>query len=131
MSKRNPTNTNLVALERVAKQFEHWRATRASRREPIPRTLLDQARALREHYPVTLILTSLCLNSATLKPRTLPKRAPKQVKTTAFVEVVPAPPVRPVTARVHRGDRWVLEIEFDQTDPQTLGRIIGAFTQGA
>jgi len=55
-----------LTLEQVATQFTHWRRTR-TKRGRTPQDLIDQAVALRTHYPVSQIIQTLGLNHADYK----------------------------------------------------------------
>jgi hypothetical protein len=56
-------------LESVQYQFETWRATRKSLREPIPEHLWDAASKLQKEYPISRISKVLRLNHTDLKNR--------------------------------------------------------------
>ena len=55
-----------LTLEQVAAQFAYWRRTR-TKRGRTPQDLIDQAVALRTHYPVSQIIQTLGLNHADYK----------------------------------------------------------------
>ena len=54
-------------LDQLAGQFEHWRQTRANRRDRIPQPLWDQAVALARVLPRTRVAQHLRLSSNDLK----------------------------------------------------------------
>jgi hypothetical protein len=74
----------------VVNQFERWRQTRISRREPIPEQLWQAAVQLAGRYSINKISKALRLNYTDLKNhvhgRTC-KKAIKPVQSTAFIEL--------------------------------------------
>lgn len=54
-------------LNEVAKRFEHWRATRVSKREPIPQPLWDEAARLSQRVPISWVAKTLRLSAGELK----------------------------------------------------------------
>jgi len=61
-----PIRENNSTLESVAKQFEHWRASR-QKRDRIPRHLWQAAAELCTDYPTTQVCRCLRLSFADLK----------------------------------------------------------------
>lgn len=77
-------------LESVRYQFEKWRETRKSPREPIPENLWEAAAALQDRYPISHIAKALRLNHTDLKSRIYEEKSSCQMKKTAssfFVEL--------------------------------------------
>ena len=101
-------------LDQLAGQFEHWRQTRANRRDRIPKELWDQAVALARVLPYSRVAHHLRLSSADLKDQMAGQREPNAAPPTApgFVEV-PPPPVQ--TQGVGS-----LEVELHRTDGARL-----------
>ncbi len=58
-------------LAKLQARFEHWRNTRTTR-SPIPKDLLQAARALLDHYSVSMVCRVCRLHPASLHKRTKP-----------------------------------------------------------
>ena len=58
---------NYQTLETVELAFQEWRATRPHKATKTPHSLRQQAVALIPHYPMSLILKKLDINSGALK----------------------------------------------------------------
>jgi len=58
-------------LAKLQARFEHWRNTRKTR-SPIPKDLLQAARALLDHYSVSLVCRVCRLHPASLHKRATP-----------------------------------------------------------
>ena len=78
---QNLTLTLSASLEQVRNQFEDWRRTRKSRREPIPRRLWKAAVKLSDSYSIHSISKALRLNYSDLKDRVHKQSAPEKIKT--------------------------------------------------
>jgi hypothetical protein len=78
---QNLTLTLSASLEQVRNQFEDWRRTRKSRREPIPSRLWKAAVKLSDSYSIHSISKALRLNYSDLKDRVHKQSAPEKVKT--------------------------------------------------
>lgn len=74
------------ALTELAGRFEHWRQTRAQRREHIPQTLWDQAVALSTVLSNSQVARRLRLSPTDLKKHRL---AHQQALSTELTETVP------------------------------------------
>lgn len=77
-------------LESVRYQFEKWRETRKSPREPIPENLWAAAARLRNQYPISHISKALRLNHTDLKNRISGQKSAHRKKKSAapfFVEL--------------------------------------------
>lgn len=64
---RSPAPRADHELNEAAKQFEHWRATRQSRREPIPQALWDEAARVSRRLPISWVARTLRLSAGELK----------------------------------------------------------------
>ncbi len=111
------TDTPLHAehqLDQLAGQFEHWRQTRANRRERIPRELWDQAVALARALPYSRIANHLRLSSADLRAQIAGQCEPNAAPPSApgFVEVPLSPAPNPGFGS--------LEVELQRTDGARL-----------
>lgn len=53
----------------MIRRFDQWRQTRASRRDPIPDSLWEQAISLTSVLPVSRVAKRLCLNCQELRRR--------------------------------------------------------------
>jgi hypothetical protein len=76
-------------LESVRYQFEKWRETRKSHREPIPERLWAEATGLCNHYSLNQVSRALHLSYTALKKR-IPGRNPvskKKVSPPYFLEL--------------------------------------------
>ena len=66
---QNHSLSLLPSLEEVRGQFEDWRRTRSSRRDPIPRRLWKAAVKLADSYSINIVSKALRLNYSDLKDR--------------------------------------------------------------
>src|SRR5688572_21148367 len=57
----------LLTLEEVKSDFDHWRATRAKKRERIPQYLWDKVKTLIERYSLADITKTLSINTGQIK----------------------------------------------------------------
>jgi hypothetical protein len=74
---------NSLTLKSVQQQFEAWRATRSSRREPIPESLWQAAAELCASHSVNKVCRHLHLSHARLKKRVCKENKPR----TDFIEL--------------------------------------------
>ena len=77
-------------LESVRYQFEKWRETRKSPREPIPENLWVAAARLQDQYPISQIAKALHLNHRDLKNRISGQKSvhrKKKLSSPSFVEL--------------------------------------------
>ena len=115
-------------LDQLAGQFEHWRQTRANRRDRIPKELWDQAVALARVLPYSRVATHLRLSSADLKEQITGQREPNATPPPApgFAEVPPAtgrPQASPTTEiDLHRKDGARLRFHAPESSLATLVR---------
>jgi hypothetical protein len=86
-------HTNIPALpsplESVQYQFEKWRETKRTRRQPIPEELWTAAARLQNDYPISRISKVLRLNHTDLKNRICGHKSRRQKKRPSplFVEL--------------------------------------------
>ena len=84
------TLTLQPSLAEVCDQFKHWRQTRKSRREPIPRQLWQAAAQLAGRYSINDISKALRLNYTDLKNHVhgrCCKETAKTASSAAFIEL--------------------------------------------
>ena len=120
-------------LDQLAGQFEHWRQTRANRRDRIPQPLWDQAVALARVLPRTRVAQHLRLSSNDLKQQMAAQLEPNATAsrpTPGFVEVPldPASPQAPALTEIdlHRKDGARLRFQAPDT---SLGAIVHSFLE--
>jgi len=58
---------NLLSLDEVKSQFEHWRATRTKQRERIPEYLWSHVKTLIDRYALQDITQALRINTSQIK----------------------------------------------------------------
>jgi len=58
---------NLLSLDEVKSQFEHWRATRTKQRERIPEYLRNHVKTLIDRYALQDITQALRINTSQIK----------------------------------------------------------------
>jgi len=80
---QNHTLSLLPSLEEVRGQFEDWRRTRSSRREPIPDRLWKAAVKLTDRYSINNISKGLRLSYSDLKYHVHEQPAADKLKTPA------------------------------------------------
>jgi hypothetical protein len=105
-------------LTHVADQFDHWRQTRATRADPIPHDLWEQAIALTAVFPLTRVARRLRMSGGELKKRCAASHAARSTPaspTLGFVEV-PAPPVE-TEIELSRADGTRLRIHTHEPQP--------------
>lgn len=85
MTQPNLTNSRLSSLEKVAQQFEQWRATRVKLGR-VPNDLWALVAPLMNQYGHNKITSALNVNHVQLKKYVLPFLANPQQKQTTFVE---------------------------------------------
>lgn len=93
-------------LESVQYQFQTWRETKKSLREPIPEDLWAAAAKLRDQYPISHISRSLRVNHTDLKSRIFgnPSKMPDQAPSPVFVELDCRQPFSPPECIVEMED---------------------------
>ncbi len=78
-------------LRALINRFDHWRQTRATRRDPIPDPIWEQAISLTRRLPLSRVAKRLRLNRQELKRRCtqalLPVPEPEAVPSPDFIEV--------------------------------------------
>lgn len=133
-----PTPCADQELNELAKRFEHWRAARLSKREPIPQPLWDEAAGLSRRLPISWVAKTLRLSAGELKRQRerldgLPGVGPAQAVpacTAVFVPVI-APEAISVPGaeiEVHRADGTRLCIRYPERAP--VGEVLRAFLEG-
>ena len=75
---------NLLSLDEVKSQFEHWRATRTKQREKIPEYLWNHVKTLIDRYAFQDITQALRINTSQIRDNI------KIEQKINFVEVRPA-----------------------------------------
>ena len=85
MKKINTAKPEIVSLESVVRQFEHWRSVRRKRGK-IPDTLWALVAPLMNQYSHNRIAAALKVNHIQLKENVIPLLSHQQEKSTAFVE---------------------------------------------
>ena len=88
---RSPAEAELAEL---IERFDHWRQTRATRHDPIPDWLWEQATQLTSHLPLSRVAKRLRLNRQELKKRCGPNDPPQPPSAAS----VPVPDVIEVKA---------------------------------
>lgn len=101
-----------LTLEQVATQFTHWRRTR-KKLGKTPQNLIDQAVALRAHYPVSQIIQALGLNHRDYQNHCRRSQDPASAApiATRFV---------PVTTTVDEAKDTTLSLTLSHPDGQRL-----------
>jgi hypothetical protein len=135
---RLPTLRADQELDELAKRFEHWRATRLSKREPIPQPLWDEAAGLSRRRPISSVAKTLRLSAGELKRQRerldgLPSvgRAQAVPASTAVFVPVMAPEdisVPGAEIEVHRADGTRLCIRYPERAP--VVEVLRAFLAG-
>jgi hypothetical protein len=122
-------------LAQLIKRFDHWRQTRATRHEPIPDWLWDQATQLTSHLPLSRVAKRLRLNRQELKKRCGSSRQRQPVPPTAlpvadFIEVKAEPAwlATGMALDLQRPDGTRLHIEYREPQPP-LAAVVHAFLE--
>ncbi len=111
-----PSSKAEQELTALITRFDHWRRTRATRRDPIPDPLWEQAISLTRRLPLSRVAKRLRLNRQELKRR--------------CVQALPSPPVpavlpSPEFIEVKPESAWLetasaLELEMARSDGTRL-----------
>ena len=110
------------SLEDVSQQFEHWRATRKSRREPIPQHLWTAAAELCQNHTISQVCKTLRLSHSCLKSRLIKESPPKQ----DFLEIDLNPTISNWEINCVRTDKSTLNISGQGQHPN-IAEILGVF----
>ena len=96
-------------LESVRYQFDKWRESKKSPREPIPEYLWEAAVRLKNNYPLSRISKILRLNHTDLKNRISgqkQKRQAKEPSSALFVELDCVEPFTPAECLIEMEDAY-------------------------
>ena len=103
-----PSANEFLTLDRVCRQFEHWRQTRR-KRCPIPKKLWQAAESLYPEYSLYHISKALRLNYTDLKQRLEAKQpafVPPSINSAEFIEVKVNSAIRPAECLVEMEDTF-------------------------
>jgi len=110
-------------LARVERAFASWRSRR-HHCDPIPDALWDQALALLDRHPISLVCSRLGLNHARLAER---RRLPAPQAPLAFVALPPPEPPSPLRLLFERPDGARLSLELPPSEAARLHELCSAF----
>ena len=129
---RSPAEAELAEL---IERFDHWRQTRATRHDPIPDWLWEQATQLTSHLPLSRVAKRLRLNRQELKKRCgqndqLELTSPDTVPMPDFIEVKadPAWLATGMAIDLERPDGTRLHIDYREPQPP-VAAVIHAFLE--
>lgn len=83
-------------LAKLQARFEHWRKTRQTR-SPIPEDLLQAARALLDHYSISVVCRVCRLHPTSLRKRTKPAKTDHKSASTSQTAFYTLPPATSLT----------------------------------
>ena len=119
-------------LAALIRRFDHWRQTRATRRDPIPDPLWDQALSLTSMLPLSRVAKRLRLNRQELKRRCakVQPMATPAVSAPApmdFIEVKAdsgwLEAASPMTLELDRADGARLRLEYREPQPPVVALV--------
>lgn len=122
-------------LAQLIKRFDHWRQTRATRHDPIPDWLWDQATQLTSQLPLSRVAKRLRLNRQELKKRcssnrSLSPRPAAALPEPTFIEVKAEPVwlATGMTIDLERPDGTRLHIDYREPQPP-VAALVHAFLE--
>lgn len=115
--------TEPLDLTHVQQQFDQWRQTRASRREPIPNALREQAVRLCEQYRPSRVIDALRINHTMLKTW----RQPESRVDFVPIDLPLSPPPLPTNAQITLTHPNGTQLQINGFDTQSLGQLIQHF----
>ena len=129
---RSPAEAELAEL---IERFDHWRQTRATRHDPIPEWLWEQATQLASHLPLSRVAKRLRLNRQELKKRCGQSHQPQPTPPAAvpvpdFIEVKAGPAwlASGMAIDLERPDGTRLHIDYREPQPP-VAAVIHAFLE--
>jgi hypothetical protein len=122
-------------LAELIEHFDHWRQSRTTRAEPIPKPLWEQAVSLTRVLPLARVAKRLRVNRQELKKRCGPRRQaeptpPAALPVPDFMEVKPEPAwiAAGMDIDLERPDGTRLHIHYHEPQPPLVA-VIQAFLE--